>query len=93
MFLDTWRNYDYFNRMMLGSYFKIALRHLSRSKAFSIINVAGLAIGISAFVPIVQYISFETSYDSFHTDSSQIYRVALERNNDGVQTATARSIT
>jgi putative ABC transport system permease protein len=77
--------------MMLSSYFKVAFRHLSRSKTFSIINVAGLAIGISAFILIVQYISFETSYDHFHANSSHIYRVALERNNDGVQTATAEN--
>jgi putative ABC transport system permease protein len=77
--------------MMLSSYFKVALRHLSRSKTFSIINVAGLAIGISAFILIVQYISFETSYDHFHANRSQIYRVALARNNDGVQTATAEN--
>lgn len=69
-----------FNRMsMLSSYFKIAYRHLMHSKVFSAINVLGLAVGITSFFLIVQYVSFEMSFDRFYKDSDQIYRVALER--------------
>ena len=79
-------NYSY----MIFNYFKIAFRHLKHSKVFAFINVLGLAIGITAFFLIVQYVSFETSYDRFHTNSENIYRVALERYKNGeLQTASA----
>lgn len=70
-------------KSLIPSYFKVAFRHLTRSKAFSTINIAGLAVGIAAFVLIAQYVSFETSYDQFHTNSENIYRVALERYTNG----------
>src|SRR5688572_2419164 len=54
---------------MIFNYFKIAYRHLVNSKAFSLINVIGLAVGITAFFLIIQYVSFEMSYDRFHTNS------------------------
>ncbi len=75
---------------MISNYFKIAYRHLTNSKVFSLINILGLAVGISAFFLIVQYVSFETSYDRFHANGDNIYRVGLERYQNGVlQTATA----
>ena len=77
---------------MISNYFKIAYRHLMHSKVFSFINVLGLSIGISAFFLIIQYVSFEMSYDQFHTNSNSIYRVALERyKNGGLQMASAEN--
>src|SRR5689334_9901682 len=70
--------------LMLSSYFKVAYRHLMRSKVFACINVLGLAVGITAFFLIIQYVSFELSYDKFHANSGDIYRVALERYKNGV---------
>jgi putative ABC transport system permease protein len=64
---------------MIFNYFKISYRHLVNSKAFSLINVTGLAVGITAFFLIIQYVSFEMSYDRFHTNSDNIYRIGLER--------------
>ena len=64
---------------MIFNYFKIAYRHLVNSKAFSLINVTGLAVGITAFFLIIQYVSFEMSYDRFQTNSDNIYRIGLER--------------
>lgn len=63
---------------MVFSYFKIAYRHLMNSKAFALINVTGLAVGITAFFLIIQYVSFEMSYDRFYTNSENIYRIGLE---------------
>lgn len=63
---------------MVFSYFRIAYRHLTNSKVFSLINVTGLAVGITAFFLIIQYISFEMSYDRFYTNSENIYRIGLE---------------
>lgn len=60
---------------MLKNYFLVALRNLKRYKLHTAINIAGLAIGISACLLIYQYWHFETSYDNFHPDSDRIYRV------------------
>ena len=52
---------------MLKNYIKIAFRSLWRHKAFSILKITGLAIGMSAFFLIEQYVRFEYSYDNFVT--------------------------
>jgi putative ABC transport system permease protein len=53
----------------------IALRNQLKNKVFSIINVLGLAIGISVSILIINYVSFEFSYDNMHTKRDRIYRV------------------
>ncbi|WP_431211531.1 ABC transporter permease [Puia sp. P3] len=63
---------------MLKNYFKIAIRNLWRHRGFSILNIAGLAVGMSAFFLICQYVRFETSYDNFHSKSSRIYRLVTD---------------
>ena len=68
---------------MLTTHLKVALRHLTRSKFFTLINVTGLAIGISAFLLIAHYISFQLSYDQFHTNKDNIYRIGLKRYENG----------
>ena len=60
---------------MIRNYFKIALRNFWKQPAFSAINVLGLAIGISACLVIYLLVRFELSYDTFHPDQKQIYRV------------------
>lgn len=60
---------------MLYNYLKIAYRALWRYKLFSFINVMGLAIGMAAFLFILQYVRYEFSYDTFHKQSDRIYRV------------------
>ena len=63
---------------MLYNYFKIALRNLARHKAFSFLNIAGLAVGIAAALVIFLVISFELSFDTFHTNKKNAYRVVNE---------------
>src|SRR6266542_1386589 len=63
---------------MFKNYFKIAVRNLWRHKAFSFINILGLAVGISACFLIYLYVSFETSYDNFHSKADRIYRVVAD---------------
>ncbi|MEX1238919.1 MAG: ABC transporter permease [Cyclobacteriaceae bacterium] len=63
---------------MLRNYTKLTFRNLLRKKAFSFINIVGLAIGMTAFFLIIQYISFERSYDRFHANNDRIYRVCLD---------------
>ncbi len=63
---------------MLKIYLKLAYRNILRSKLFSLINVFGLSIGIAACLLIIQYVSFEKSYESFHKNADHIYRVTLD---------------
>ncbi len=62
---------------MIKNYFKIALRNLMRNKLYSLINIVGLAIGITACILIMLYVQSELSYDTFHEKADRIYRVNL----------------
>lgn len=60
---------------MLKNYFKIALRNLLKFKAYSLINIFGLAIGIASCIMILLFINDELSYDRNNEKADQIYRV------------------
>ncbi|MDO8967744.1 ABC transporter permease [Algoriphagus sp.] len=60
---------------MLKSYFLIGIRNLIREKWFSLIKILGLALGLAATFILGLYIQEDLSFDRFHQDSSQIYRV------------------
>ncbi|MEM7108956.1 MAG: ABC transporter permease [Bacteroidota bacterium] len=60
---------------MLKSYLKIAWRNVLRKRVFSCINILGLAMGMTAYFFITQYTRFHYSFDTFHDDYDQIYRV------------------
>ena len=62
---------------MIKNYFKTAIRNLLKSKTFSAINIAGLAIGIASFLLIVNYLRFEYSFDDFNVKKDRIYRVPM----------------
>jgi len=64
---------------MLKNYLKTAFRNLLRNNTFSVINIVGLSIGIAAFFLIIQYVTYELSYDSFNTNESRIYRIRDDR--------------
>ena len=68
---------------MFKNYFKTAWRNLMKNKIFSLINIAGLSIGMAACLLILQYISFQLSYDQFNTNAADIYRVVNDRYQDG----------
>ncbi len=63
---------------MLAHYCRAAIRNLWRNKLHSIVNITGLASGISVFILIVVYISQELSVDDFHENRENIYRVCLD---------------
>lgn len=63
---------------MLKNYFKIAWRNIQRHKAYSAINVAGLAIGMAACLLIYVVVQFELSYEKFQPNYKNIYRVVLQ---------------
>lgn len=68
---------------MIWSYIKIAFRNLLRYKSFSIINILGLSIGLSASLLIALWVFDELSYDKFHEKSKQIYRIERHINFEG----------
>ena len=65
---------------MLKNYFKIALRNLYRHKGFTVLNITGLAIGITAGFLVLLYVNFELSYDNMHSKGDSIYRVVADIN-------------
>ncbi|HUQ64752.1 MAG TPA: ABC transporter permease [Flavitalea sp.] len=63
---------------MLKNYFKTALRSLTRNRSYTIINIAGLAVGIAVCILIFIIIQFHTSFDDFHTKKARVCRVLTE---------------
>src|SRR5580765_3518447 len=63
---------------MFRNYLKTAFRNLSRHKNYTIINIAGLAMGIAICITIFLIIQFETRFDDFHSKKDRIYRVLTE---------------
>jgi putative ABC transport system permease protein len=67
---------------MIKNYFKIAWRSLTRNRGFSFINIFGLATGMACTLLIFLFVKYEKSYDRFHKDSENIYRVVKDFVND-----------
>src|SRR6478672_2125643 len=63
---------------MFKNYLKTAGRNLVRNKNYTIINIAGLAVGIAVCMAIFIIIQFQTSFDNFHSKKERIYRVLTE---------------
>lgn len=70
-----WANEKLNRSYMFKNYFKIAWRNVMRNKSYATINVTGLAIGIAACLLIFLIVQFETSFDNFHANKDNIYRV------------------
>src|SRR6478736_24427 len=68
---------------MFKNYFKTAWRNLVKNKAFSLINILGLTIGITVCMMIFLFIMNEFSVDNFHKDRDHIYRVMRGFERDG----------
>ena len=74
---------------MVRNYLKIAFRSLSKNKLFSFINVTGLSIGLACVLVIVAYVGLEMSYDKYHENYLDIYRITEHRKDEGRQVHTA----
>lgn len=68
---------------MLKSYIIIAWRNLVKSKMFSVINISGLAIGLTACMLIVLYVQHEKSFDQFHKNADRIFLMQSIMKNGG----------
>ena len=63
------------NISMFKNYFKIAFRAAVKQKAFSFINLSGLAVGLTSFMLILLYVQHQLSFDQFHEKKEQVFRV------------------
>ncbi|MCH8963111.1 MAG: hypothetical protein IH820_17805, partial [Bacteroidetes bacterium] len=64
--------------VMLNNYLKVTLRNLRRQPVYTVINVAGLAIGLTCFVLLILFVQDERSYDRFHDNADRIYRMVVD---------------
>jgi putative ABC transport system permease protein len=68
---------------MFKNYFKVAFRNLLKNLSYTLINVAGLAVGMGCCFIITIYVRFELSYESFHEKKENIYRYIPKSSNEG----------
>ena len=69
---------------MFKNYLKITFRNLKKHKVFSFINVAGLSVGMACTILIFLWVRHELSYDRFHENADDIYRVLIGSQNADV---------
>ncbi len=69
---------------MLSNYLKLALRHLMRNKMYSLINIFGLALGITCCLLLSLYIWDEMSYDKHHKRVDDLYRIVTSFQSESV---------
>jgi predicted permease len=72
---------------MLRNYLKIALRNLERNKAYTLINVICLALGITCAILIFTLVKYHLSFDTFHSEKDRIHRITFELHQDGINRA------
>lgn len=68
---------------MLQNYITSIFRYTSRNPVFTVINILGLAIGMTACMLIAQYVVHELSYDGFHSNKERLYRIQQDRYDKG----------
>lgn len=69
---------------MIKPFYQIAVRVLLKRRMYSFINIAGLAIGMTAFLLIGMYVLHERSYDNFHAKGDRVFRLKLNSFSNGV---------
>lgn len=60
---------------MLRNFLKIAYRNMLKSKAHTVINITGLAVGLAATLLILIWVKYETSVDAWHTNKAHLFQV------------------
>ena len=68
---------------MIKNFVKIAIRNLRKNKAFSFINIFGLAVGLASFLLIASFVYNELNYDKYPADAKNIYRINLSAIGNG----------
>ncbi|PWK77078.1 ABC-type antimicrobial peptide transport system permease subunit [Mucilaginibacter oryzae] len=78
-----WARETLTGNIMVKNYFKIAFRGFWKHKLFTLINIIGLSIGISASLAIYFIVHHDFTFDKFHKDSDRIYRVVMNMSFQG----------
>ncbi|MFN4253382.1 MAG: ABC transporter permease [Saprospiraceae bacterium] len=68
---------------MATTFFRTVTRRLTRNKLFSLINISGLAVGLTCFILIATYVVSELGYDGFHEKGDRIFRLTSQAGEDG----------
>src|SRR3972149_5304943 len=68
---------------MLKNYLKTALRNFAKHKIYSLLNIFGLAVGITCTILIIFYIEFEFSFDNFHKNEDKLFRISVVSSREG----------
>ncbi len=63
---------------MFKNYFLVTVRNLKKNRTYSLINIIGLAVGMTAFILIAAYVQYELSFDKHFENADRIYRVVRE---------------
>jgi len=63
---------------MFRNYLIVAIRNLRRNKVVSFINIAGLSLGLACCLLILLYIKDDWSYDRFHANRNDLYRITMQ---------------
>lgn len=69
---------------MFRNNIKVGWRNIVRYKGYSTINIMGLALGLACCMILYRYVIDELSYDKFHTNAEDVYRIAFSTNEDGM---------
>lgn len=69
---------------MIRNYLKIAIRNIQRHTSYTLINVLGLALGLTCVIVIFTLVKFHLSFDDFHADTDRIYRMVTEQHRDQI---------
>jgi putative ABC transport system permease protein len=76
---------------LIKNFFSVSLRNILRNRVYSVINILGLSVGLTAFLLIQLYVLNEKSFDQFHEKKHRIFRLQQDRYNQGE--LTNRSVT
>jgi len=68
---------------MSSLHFKLAIRQLKKNRSFSLLNIFGLALGLTTFLLIVLYVADELSFDRWNTNADRIVRLNTDLLSDG----------
>jgi ABC-type antimicrobial peptide transport system permease subunit len=79
---DGYQQLNYYG--MYKNFLTTAWRNIIRKKSYALINVLGLALGISCAVLIFSLVNYHLSFDNFHNDSDRIYRCVTEEHRDQI---------
>lgn len=76
-------NLLYWEIQMIFNYLKTALRNIRKNRIYSLITISGMAISIAACFLILKYVGFELSFDRFHKNADNLYRLINDRYQNG----------